>query len=130
MTICTVYIGDLDHSGFDWDNGDWNHNIPAGLSKEFPAPLGHYNSRYHAWVKQNNIECKQTDFGGHVARVTCGQIEDYLEFCYGSDPSYTDKSRMTLWEGNLYPLHYLTQIRDFVKTLDNQKLFGLVATEF
>jgi hypothetical protein len=130
MTMCTVYIGDLECGGFDWGNGDWNHNISAGLSKEVPGPLGHYNSRYHAWVKQNNIECKQTEFGGHVARVTRSQIEGYLQYCYGSDPDYTDKKRVTLREGNLYPMHYLTQICKIVKTLGNQKLYGLVATEF
>ena len=96
MTRCTVYVGDLDHTGFDWNGGNWENNIPASLSKEFPPPLGHYNSRYHSLVKQNNIECKQTDFGGHVARVTRSRIEDYLAFCYGSDPDYTDKKRMTL----------------------------------
>jgi len=56
MTICTVYIGDLDDPTFNWEGGDWSGNIPKSISDEFPSMRGHYNETYHAWVKKSGVE--------------------------------------------------------------------------
>lgn len=130
MTSCAVYVGDLNDPAFDWEGGSWESNIPARMSMDFPSEREHYNGIYRRWVEEKFIDCKQTDFGGWVARVTKAQIEDYLAYCYDSDPSYTEKRRMLEWRGKYYQVEKLIEIRAFLKGFDNQKLYALVATEF
>jgi hypothetical protein len=71
MTYCSTYIGDLADPAFHWDGGDWNGNIPRGISPAFPpVPTpNNYNRKFHDWVKSTKVTCKQTDYGGWVARV-------------------------------------------------------------
>ena len=130
MTICTVYIGDLDDKSFHWDGGDWNGNIPSSLTADFPPTSGHYNACFHKWVDKAGVECKKTDFGGWVAKVTQNQLLDFIDHCYGSDPGYNDPDRMLMWDGRPYLVDRLNAIRDFVSELDGTKLYALVATEF
>ncbi len=115
MTECVVYIGDLD--GFDWD-GDWDNNIPACLSPEFPPMSGHYNSKYHAWVKANGVACQQTDFGGWVARVTKSELVDFIAETYRVD-------EMLPWL-----MGRVIELKEFVNSLQENKTYGLVATEW
>ena len=130
MTDCSVYIGDLDDKSFHWDGGDWNRNIPRPISEVLPPASGHYNACYHEWVDNPFIECKKTDFGGWVAQVTQSQLLDYIDHCYGSDPSYNDPDRMLMWEGRPHLVDRLDAIRNYVSGLDDSKLYALVATEF
>ena len=130
MTICTVYIGDLDDPKFCWVGGDWNGNIPQPLASDFPTVGGHYNECFHRWVDKSGIECRKTDFGGWVAKVTQTQLLDYIDYCYGSDPGYNEPDRMLMWEGRPYLVDRLDALRKFVAGLEEDKEYALVATEF
>ena len=130
MTACDVYIGDLDDSEFSWDGGDWNGNIPKSLAATFPSVGGHYNECFHRWVDKSGVECRKTDFGGWVAKVTQTQLLDYIDYCYGSDPGYNEPDRMLMWEGRPYLVDRLDALRKFVAGLEDDKEYALVATEF
>ena len=103
MTVCAVYVGDLNDPSFDWDRVDDAVSIPSGLSPDFPPWRGPYLSCFHEWVERSGIECKQTWHEVWVAKVTKGQIHDYIEYCYGSDPSYIDPDKWLTWEGASVP---------------------------
>jgi hypothetical protein len=110
MTACSIYIGDLEDPSFKWDGGDWNGNIPRSLYKQFPHKHNPYNSIFHEWARIAGIACKQTDFDGYVARVNKKQILAYIDYCYGDEAS-----------------EELEKLRGFVETLDELKIYGLVA---
>jgi len=112
MTICAVYIGDLQDPSFKWEGGDWNDNVPRALSDMFPPTDGHYNACYHEWSEESGFEPKQTDFGGWVVRVSKAQLLSYVEYCYKSEPST------------------MNSLRTFIDSLDEAKQYALVATEF
>ena len=118
MTVCVVYVGDLEDPKFLWDGGDWNGNVPARLSPEFPPMSGHYNEVFHSWVKAKGLTCEKTDFSGWVARVTKEQIFEFVAEAYrGSEklPWVADR---------------LSELKCFVETLFTDHEYGLVATEF
>ena len=127
MTDCDVYIGDLDDPEFLWDGGDWNGNVPRPLVSVFPPVGGHYNAAYHDWVKKTGVECRQTDFGGWVSRVTPRQLADYIECSYGVAAKYTDPDEKLAWK---HLNDRLDKLRGFVADLDEGKHYALVATEF
>ena len=110
MTFCSTYLGDLEDPTFKWDGGDWNGNIPSSIGPIFPPEPEHYNGRFHSWVEKARVPCKQTDFDGWVARVNKQQILEYISYCYGED----DSAR-------------LRKLIKFVNTLDDSKIYGLVA---
>jgi hypothetical protein len=118
MTICTVYVGDLNSPEFHWEGGDVNNNIPGRLSDEFPPFHEHYNVYFHAWVRRTGVECRQTDFGGWVARVTKQQILDFIAEGYAGDEELS-------WVVNRLP-----GLKAFVDGLSPEGLYALVATEF
>jgi hypothetical protein len=118
MTDCSVYVGRLSDRSFKWDGGDWNGNVPRSISPEFPPAREHYNGVFHAWVKHSGVECKQTDFGGWVAKVTKAQIEDYLRYCYQGQ------------EDLPWVAHGLPELQSCVSNLNAKTVYALVATEF
>jgi len=118
MTDCVVYVGDLDDPLFKWDGGDWNGNVPARLSPEFPPMVQSYNAKYHAWVKAVGVKCEQTDFGAWVACVTKAQIEEFIAQVYRDD------------EVLPWVVDSLEKLKKFVAKLDGTKVYGLVATEW
>jgi len=118
MTFCVQYVGDLDDPTFDAEGGDWNGNTPARLSPEFP-PLGtRGNAGFHDWVEASGVECIQTDFGAWVARVTKSQILEYITQSYAGD------EELPWVKGQLEPL------KELVLTLEDDHIYGLVATEY
>ena len=127
MTICTVYIGDLDDPKFFWDGGDRSGNIPKPLASVFPPVGGHYNECFHRWVKKSGVECRQTDFGGWVSRMTPRQLAGYIEYCYGADSKYPDSDENLVWK---HLNDRLDKLREFVASLDEEKQYALVVTEF
>ena len=127
MTACDVYIGDLDDPEFHWEGGDWDGNVPRAIASVFPTVGGHYNECYHRWVGECGVECRQTDFGGWVARVTAKQLRDYIAYCYGTEPMYTDPKERKVWK---HLVDRLDALRHFVADLDEEKQYALVATEF
>ena len=129
MTVCAVYVGDLNDPSFDWDRVDDAVSIPSGLSPDFPPWRGPYLSCFHEWVERSGIECKQTWHEVWVAKVTKGQIHDYIEYCYGSDPSYIDPDKWLTWEGRPYLVDRLDAVKEFVSGLNRQERYALVAME-
>ena len=127
MTACDVYIGDLDDPQFHWDGGDWNGNVPKPIASVFPPVGGSYNECFHRWVDESGVECRQTDFGGWVARVSQEQLADYIEYCYGSESMYTDPDKRQAWK---HLVDRLEKLRHVVAGLDQGRLYALVATEF
>lgn len=118
MTDCSVYIGNLEDPKFKWEGGDWNGNTPMGLSPDFPPTSQHYNGNFHGWVAAAGVVCKQTDFGAWVAQVTKSQILEYISATYKGDENLP-------WvKGGL------KEILEFVATLDDVRVYGLVATEW
>jgi len=118
MTVCVVYVGDLDNPRFKWEGGDWNGNVPPRLSPEFPPRPQHYNGDFHAWVQKTRVECKQTDFGGWTARVTKSQIAEFIAEVYRGDEELP-------WVKD-----GLIELNAFVDTLDGRRVYALVATEW
>ena len=118
MTICSVYIGNLEDPKFKWDGGDWNGNVPAALSREFPPMGQHYNADFHAWVKASGVKCEQTDFGGWVACVNKSQILDFIK------TTYRGKERLPWVKDGLKAL------KVFVLALEEDRVYALVATEW
>ncbi len=117
MTICEVYVGDLEDPNFNWTDGNWNGNIPARLSPIFPPLPGNYNQSYNHWVNKAGVQSRQTDFGGHVAKVTRSQILDFIAQSYRSNYSLEARER-------------INDLANFINTLDDDKLYALVATEW
>ena len=118
MTDCCVYVGDLKDSKFNWEGGDWNGNVPGAITPSFPPPPNHYNADFHAWVKRTGVECKQTDFGGWVAKATKNQVLDYLRTTYSS-------SQDLPWVKLSLP-----EVFESSEALDDHTFYALVATEF
>ena len=112
MTYCSTYIGDLADPSFSWNGGDWDGNIPRGISPAFPPTIEHYNRKFHDWVARTEVTCKQTDFGGWVARVDKPRLLDFIRFCYGPDPDEA-----------------VTELIEFVNTLEDGGEYALVAEE-
>ncbi len=115
MSYLDVYIGDLNDPTFHWDGGDWNGNVPTRLSPFFPD-----GSRIQRVIldriSSGAFDGKQTDWGGHVARVTRQQLKDLLDEQLG----------VTAAEGSLSDSR---ELRDFVNRLNPRKLHALVCTE-
>jgi hypothetical protein len=118
MTVCVVYVGDLADPTFKWEGGDWNGNVPARLSPEFPPMSGHYNAALQAWVKPKGVACETTDFGGWVARVTKAHIFEFLAEAYRGNEELP-------WVADRLPA-----LKRFVGTLLEDHEYGLVATEW
>lgn len=106
--ILDVYIGDLDDETFDFQNGDYNGNIPKQISENFP------NSHESFWfvikqITENHIYGKQTDWAGWVAIVYPCDVRDiFIKFYNESDFNSLEK---------------------IIKGLDENKKYGLVARE-
>lgn len=82
---------------------------------------------FQRWVKERQIPRIQTDYNGWVAPVTKAQLDDYIDFAYGSCPSYTDIEKMLTLEGKAYLVDKLNVIKNLIATLDDSKQYGLVA---
>lgn len=117
MTICEVFVGDLEDPTFKWNDGNWNGNIPGRLSPIFPPLPGHYNHTFDEWVASTGVESKQTDFGGRVARVTKSQIEQFVASAYRDD----DRTRHR---------ESFVELTQTIAALDDHRTYGLVATEW
>jgi hypothetical protein len=122
MSFLDVYIGDLSDPSFRWDGGDWNGNVPKRLSPFFPD--GHrVQGAVLKRIEDGTYVGKQTDWGGHVAKVTKQQIKDLIEEQYGDREWYKHPSPMP------HMLQDLEELRAFVDSLQERKLYAFVTTE-
>jgi hypothetical protein len=122
MSFLDVYIGDLSDPSFRWDGGDWNGNVPTRLSPFFPDG-SKIQKEVIERIDAGVYDGKQTDWGGHVARVTKQQIRDLIQDHYGKNEWYKDPSPMP------HMLEALNEVRKFVESLDDNNLYALVTTE-
>lgn len=99
-----MYIARLDDPSFSWQ---------------------HYFPDFFDWVKTKQCEWKQVDWGGWVAKVRKADIIEFVEFCYGSDPSYTDPGKMLRWEGKTYLVDRLTDLKRFIDNLEDDAVYAL-----
>jgi hypothetical protein len=68
----------LDDPDFHWDGGNWRiGNIPRRKSPFFPSVM----------ARAGELDGKQTDWGGWVARATKKQIHEFIASIYV--PKYT-----------------------------------------
>jgi hypothetical protein len=122
MSFLDVYIGNLSDPLFHWDSGDWNGNVPTRLSPFFPEG-DRVQSTVLRRIEDGTYVGKQTDWGGHVAKITKRQIKDLIEEQYSDRAWYKDPSPMP------HMLQALQELRSFVDSLDERKLHALIATE-
>lgn len=119
MTVYSAYLGKLDDPAFEWEDGDWNYNVPTRVSPEFPPlhPEDHYY-RIRQMIREGALDGKQTDFGGWVARVQKQTIQRLLQEWYPEIPDHPYWSKQ------------LIGLREYVERLDPDSWVALVATEF
>lgn len=122
MSYLDVYIGDLNDPDFRWEGGNWSGNVPTRRSPFFPDG-SELQRQVIDRIDTGIYDGKQTDWGGHVARVTKQQIQDLIEDHYGKNQWYIDPSPMP------HMLGALNEVRAFVDSLDDKKLYALVTTE-
>jgi len=125
-----MYVGDLDDESFQWEECDGIGNLPGRKSPMFPlAQYGYFFSDFFKWLKLTGYEYKQTDWGGWVAKVTKKQIFEFILYRYKTDPIYTDPKRMVYRDGKVLHVDQLKELIDYVKSLEDDKLYALVAAE-
>ena len=119
MTYYNVYIGDLDD--FDWnDKSCWSvGHTPQKISVLFPSAGSTLFLKIWDRILEKKLEGAQTDWGAFVAKVSKQDIVKIIEEYYRISP---------------YPLpsHLqpeLNELKQQVAALDEQKIYGLVASE-
>jgi len=107
-----------------------NLNIPID---NFPAPpSAHYcwTGTVCGWCRENNIKFVNEGLFVH-AKVKKKQIEDFIEYVYGGDPSYFQPAKMLTWQGHAYLANSLNDLRSFVaQELSPRLWYQLNADEF
>ena len=129
MTMCAIYIADINDPSFDWDRDDLAVSMPSSLSPDFPPWRALYLGCFHEWVERSGVECKLIWYEVWVAKVTRAQIHDFIGYCYGSDSSYNDPDKWLTWEGRPYLVDRLDAVKEFVSGLNGQERYALVAME-
>ena len=122
MSYLDVYIGRLDDPHFSWEGGNWNGNVPHAISPRFPE------GRTAFWelikrIESGELDGKQTDWGGWVARVTKAQIEEFIRDIHDAHPWYQSDSPMP------HMKERLDALRGFVATLKDDEKYALIASE-
>lgn len=120
MSYLDVYIGDPEDSTFNWDDGDWNGNIPKKVGPYFP-PTAPFHKLLEE-IKSGKLFGKQADFGGYVAIVTKKQLKQFFDESYSEDDLKFLKSLKHLSKKYLLCKSYIEQ-------LDPTKKYLLVACE-
>ncbi len=120
-----VYLGRLDDPTFSWDGGDRNGNAPKVRTPWFPNTL---TGREPFWELQTRIEdgvydAKATDWGCWVARMTPGQVMEFIDEQYGAEDGDEAKKRAADDAAKL------AEIRQFVRSFGPEELLALVAME-
>ncbi|CAM2787816.1 hypothetical protein [Salinicoccus roseus] len=99
-----VFIGDLEDDLFDYENGDYNGNIPKRISMFFPKS----HSTFHfilQKIEDKEIEGKQTDWGAWVALLYLHEMKDLLKGFYNeADFKVVEKEMIKLDANKKYAL--------------------------
>jgi len=116
----------LDDPSFQWDGGDWNGNVPKRLSPFFPPAQGPGLGAFSGFMRRledGRFIGKQTDWGGWVVPASKSTIESFIAELYDDDSNYGVASTMP------HLASWLTELRSFVSSLDDDGQLALVATE-
>jgi hypothetical protein len=120
--ILDVYIGSLKDRKFSWDGRDWNGNVPRQRSPDFPdGDKAFWEVRRR--ITKGDLDGKQTDWGGWVARCNKSQIEAIIRDLYEGHPWYEPGSTMPHMEQRLKDL------KTYVGQLNDDDVYALVTTE-
>jgi hypothetical protein len=98
----------------------------------FPAPSNDvcWPGTLREWCKERGIPVVVEGLTVST-KVKKPQIEDFIEYVYGSDPSYSDPAKMLTWKGRAYLANSLTNLRAFVaQQLSPRLRYELRADEF
>ena len=131
MTYFDMWIGDLDDPDFKWHDGNYDGNLPKRKSPMFPPARDDYFFRdFFRWVELRRNDYKQTDWDGWVAKVTKEDILNFIDHRYKTDPRYTDPQQVLYRNGKAVFVEQLNDLIEYVSSLDDEKLYALVAAEF
>lgn len=98
-----------------------------------PAPSGNgacWPGILREWCRKDGV--KFIDQGLIVsAKVKKQQIENFIQYVYADDPSYSDPAKMLTWKGRAYLANSLTNLRAFVaKELNSRLWYEIKADEY
>ena len=111
MSYRDVYVGDAADPGFTWepDDNQWQGNSPQRISEFFPESSSRPYYELKKRIASGEMDGKQVDWGAWAAKVTKGQIQDFLKDCY--------------------PTEQHQEVLKLVEKMDVDKLYLLVASE-
>lgn len=117
-----VYIGCLEDKDFNWKGGNWDGNVPRRKSPFFPdGDKAFWEVRNR--IGKGELDGKQTDWGGWVARAKKAEIEALICDLHDTHPWYQPGSSMPHMQQRL------KELRAFVAGLNDNDTYALVATE-
>ena len=108
MTMLDVYIGDLKDPDFQWEDGNWNGNIPQRISPFF-TQAGKVGRDIISGIQAGTLQGKQTDWGSYVAKLYPHEMLEFLS------PYYEEEERI--------------QIELYLMQLEPMEQYGLVSAE-
>ncbi|MEX2461302.1 MAG: hypothetical protein WD469_08410 [Paenibacillaceae bacterium] len=110
MSFLDVYIGELDDSNFDYDDGDWNGNCPARKSDFFPRGREIFRLMINK-IETGELEGKRVDWGAWIARMLPYEMLTFVSEFYKDTTEAQNIIR-------------------FIRQLEPNKRYALVASEF
>jgi hypothetical protein len=130
LTYYDVYIGRLDDPGFSWGSQGREGSPPRRLGPFFP-PARRGSSRYPGGtfgellnrIDEGRLEGGQVDWGSWVAKASRAEILAFMDELYANDPTYSPPTAFP------HLLESLEELRGFVKGLDPNETYALVASE-
>jgi hypothetical protein len=125
MSYCDVYIGDLDEPGFEMEcisDEKWNiGNCPKSMRLLFPDGHRAFNELINR-IENGQLKGKKVDWGAWVAPASKKQIIDFIEYLY-------DEKWQERYKSFPHLLKQLLELKTVVLGLDDEKLYGLTASE-
>jgi len=119
MTYYDVYVG-LNDDSFKWEGGNWSGNFPRNGSPRLPVPAPFRELMEK--IVDGTYEGKQLDWGAFGAKVTKGQIVDFIQEFY-------DDKWLRFNADTPHRIEELEKVYNYVLELDNAGIYVLVALE-
>lgn len=126
MSFCDVYIGRLDDPTFMAGRNSRDGSVPTRRSQFFPPAKGPFYGafgHFHDRLEDGRFVGEKTDWAGWVVPATKRQIEAFINEIYDEDPTYSPTTQFP------WLLEQLHDLRAFVRTLEDDGQWALVATE-
>jgi hypothetical protein len=125
MSYCDVYIGDLDDPNFEMEctsDEKWNiGNCPKSMSPLFPEGSRAFDELINR-IENGQLKGKKVDWGAWVAPASKKQIIDFIEYLY-------DEKWQERYKSFPHLLEQLFELKKVVLKFDDEKLYGLTASE-